>query len=131
MSVLLDTHVLLWFQSLDKRLPVKLRERIEQSDEDHFVSQVSLWEIAIKSSIGKLTLDRDLPATYRMIHEAGFLPLPFREEHFLEVSTLPMHHRDPFDRMLIAQARREKMRLLTADPHFGNYDVQLIGIAWP
>ncbi|HRQ83946.1 MAG TPA: type II toxin-antitoxin system VapC family toxin, partial [Flavobacteriales bacterium] len=92
------------------------------------VLRTTLWEVAIKTSIGKLTLDRDLSSTYRMIHAAGFLPLPFREEHFLEVSTLPMHHRDPFDRMLIAQARCENLWLLTSDPHFGNYDVQLIGM---
>lgn len=128
MSVLLDTHVLLWFQSLDKRLSSALRDRIERSDDDYYVSHVSYWEIAIKSSIGKLKLDRDLAATYRLIHEAGFLTLPFSEEHFLEVATLPLHHRDPFDRMLIAQAKHEGMHLLTADPHFGAYDVQLITV---
>ena len=126
MSVLLDTHVLLWFQSLDKRISPTLRTRIEQSDEDYFVSHVSFWEIAIKSSIGKLKLDRDLSATFIAIKDAGFQILPMAEGHFLQTATLPLHHRDPFDRMLIAQAKHESMHLLTADPHFAAYDVQLI-----
>jgi len=126
MSVLLDTHVLLWFQSLDKRLPAKLRKRIEGADEDFYISHVSFWEIAIKTSIGKLSLDRDLATTYRLVHEAGFLVLPLREEHFLAASSLPLHHRDPFDRMLIAQAKHEGMHLLTADPHFAAYGVPVI-----
>src|SRR5690606_21031984 len=113
MSVLLDTHVLLWFQSLDKRLSRKVRERIETADEDFCISHVTFWEIAIKTSIGKLTLDRDLATTYRLIHEAGFLVLPLREEHFLAAASLPLHHRDPFDRMLIAQAQHEGMHLIT------------------
>lgn len=126
MSVLLDTHVLLWFQSLDKRLSRQVRERIETADEDFCISHATFWEIAIKSSIGKLTLDRDLTTTYRLIHEAGFLVLPLREEHFLAASSLPLHHRDPFDRMLIAQAQHEGMHLITADPHFAAYEVPVI-----
>lgn len=93
MSVLLDTHVLLWFQSLDKRLSGEVRERIETANEDFCISHVTFGEIAIKTSIGKLTLDRDLTTTYRLIHEAGFLILPLREEHFLAASSLPLHHR--------------------------------------
>lgn len=126
MSVLLDTHVLLWFQLLDKRLSASLRNRIERSPEAHYVSQVSFWEIAIKASLGKLRLSQDLAATFKDIRDAGFLVLPSREEHFLEVAMLPFHHRDPFDRMLIAQARNEGMELLTADLHFAAYDVALV-----
>lgn len=126
MSVLLDTHVLLWFQSLDKRLSREVRERIETANEDFFISHVTFWEIAIKTSIGKLTLDRDLATSYRLIHEAGFLILPLREEHFLAASSLPLHHCDPFDRMLIAQAQHEGMHLITADPHFAAYGVPVI-----
>jgi PIN domain nuclease of toxin-antitoxin system len=126
MSVLLDTHVLLWFQSLDKRLSRQVRERIETADEVFCISHVTFWEIAIKNSIGKLTLDRDLTTTFRLIHEAGFLILPLREEHFLAASSLPLHHRDPFDRMLVAQAQHEGMHLITADPHFAAYEVPVI-----
>ena len=128
MSVLLDTHVLLWFQSLDERISPALRDRIEHSDEDHYVSHVSFWGIAIKTYIGKLKLDRDLSATFRAIQDAGFLILPLRESHFLGIATLPLHHRDPFDRMLIAQAKHEGMHILTADAHFGAYDVPVIGV---
>src|SRR5690606_37814032 len=104
----------------------KVRERIETADEDFCISHVTFWEIAIKTSIGKLTLDRDLATTYRLIHEAGFLVLPLREEHFLAAASLPLHHRDPFDRMLIAQAQHEGMHLITADPHFVTYEVPVI-----
>ena len=71
MNVLPDMHVLVWFQSLDKRLPVALRDRIERSDDGYYVSHASLWGIAIKTSIGKLGLDRDLPSAFRAIREAG------------------------------------------------------------
>ncbi|HMN06246.1 MAG TPA: type II toxin-antitoxin system VapC family toxin [Flavobacteriales bacterium] len=126
MSILLDTHVLLWFQALDSRLRPALREQIEESPEDHYVSHASLWEIAVKSSLGKLSLGRDLRDTFKLIAEAGFVLMPLKEEHFLKVATLPFHHRDPFDRMLIAQAQEEGMQLMTADRHFEQYGVSLI-----
>ncbi len=128
MSVLLDTHVLLWFQSLDMRLAPSVRDRIERSPDAHFVSHVSFWEMAIKSSIGKRKLDHDLATTFKLIRDAGFLTLPIKVEHFLEVAVLPLHHRDPFDRMLIAQAKHEGMHLLPADPHFVAYDVPLVKV---
>lgn len=128
MKILLDTHILLWFQSMDKRLSTELRDFIEYSDHDLYISQVSFWEIAIKVSIGKLMLDQDLDSTFRSVKKAGFLGLSFTNEHFIEVSGLPMHHRDPFDRMLIAQAKVEEMQLLTSDPHFALYDVTLVSV---
>lgn len=128
MKILLDTHILLWFQSMDMRLSTALREFIEQSEHDIFVSQASFWEIAIKLSIGKLVLDKDLQSTFRSVEEAGFLILPFTNDHFIQVSALSMHHRDPFDRMLIAQAEAEGMHLITADSHFALYDVPLVKV---
>lgn len=128
MSVLVDTHILLWFQGSDKRLSRTARERIERSDDDHFVSLVSLWEIATKVSIGKLNLDRDLPTTFELVHRAGFRSLRVEEEHILQLAKLPLHHRDPFDRMLIAHAKFEGMHLLTADPAFRAYDVPLLDL---
>jgi len=129
MKVLIDTHILLWFQSLDNKLPAATRQRVELSPDDHFVGQASLWEIAIKHSIDKLKLDRDLPTTFALIEEAGFRILPLERAHMLAVATLPLHHRDPFDHMLIAQAKAEGMHILTADPHFSAYDVSLLGRA--
>ena len=126
MNVLLDTHILLWFQGMDKRLTENLREEIEYGDHECFVSRASLWEIAIKVSINKLKLDRDLHTTFRLVEDAGFLVLDITNQHLLEVSLLPLHHRDPFDRMLIAQAKVEGMQLLTADPHFASYEVTLL-----
>jgi PIN domain nuclease of toxin-antitoxin system len=96
MSVLLDTHVLLWFQALDKRISPALRHRIENADEEYFVSLVSFWEIAIKTSIGKLNLDRDLNSTFQLVHEAGFSILPLREEHILESRATPPPPPRPF-----------------------------------
>lgn len=126
MSILLDTHVFLWFQALDSRLRPALRKQIEESPEDHYVSHASLWEIAVKVPLGKLSLGPDLGTTFKLIAEAGFVLMPLKEEHFLKVATLPFHHRDPFDRMLIAQAQEEGMQLMTADRHFEQYGVSLI-----
>ena len=128
MTVLLDTHVLLWFQGLDRRLSPDIRNRIETGPERFFVSQISLWEIAIKHSIGKLPLDRDLSTTFAKVEEAGFEILSLRTTHTVEVGKLPFHHRDPFDRMLIAQAKAESMQLLTVEPHFKLYDVALLDL---
>lgn len=126
MKVLLDTHVLLWFQALDQRLSGKIREEIEYGDDEYFVSRASLWEIAIKVSINKLKLDRDLRTTFDLVETAGFRVLDLTNNHLLEVSKLPLHHRDPFDRMLIAQAKVGGMKVLTADPHFNRYKVSVL-----
>jgi len=126
MNVLLDTHILLWFQGMDRRLSKEVRGNIEYGEHDYYVSQVSYWEIAIKVSIKKLTLDRDLRTTFQLVEDAGFRVLPLTNDHFLQVAMLPLHHRDPFDRMLIAQAKAEEMQLLTVDPHFALYEVPLL-----
>jgi PIN domain nuclease of toxin-antitoxin system len=128
MRVLLDTYVLLWFQSLDKRLSAGLRARIEDTGDPYYVSHVSLWEIATKHSIGKLPLDRDLATTFARVEEAGFIIFPLHASHIIEAGKLPLHHRDPFDRMLVAQAKHEGMHLPTADPHFKAYDVPLVDL---
>lgn len=86
MNILLDTHIALWFQSKDKRLSKDVRDIIEYSDRDLFVSQASLWEMAIKISLGKLVLDQDLQVTFQLFEEAGFLILPLTNSQFLEVS---------------------------------------------
>lgn len=128
MKVLLDTHVLLWYQAWDKALTRKAREVIESTDNNSVVSMVSFWEIGIKHSLGKLPLRMSLADFFLTIQDAGFPLVGLQSDHILSAASLPHHHRDPFDRMLIAQAKYEGMHLLTADPHFKLYDVPLVDL---
>ena len=128
MDVLLDTHILLWAWNGVKRLGQSHRDLLTSQEVRAFVSIVSLWEVSIKKSVGKLELKAPLEELVASLPEFQFELLPLRVEHISLVGTLPMHHRDPFDRMLIAQAKHEGMHLLSADPHFGAYDVPLINV---
>ncbi|MFT3801642.1 MAG: type II toxin-antitoxin system VapC family toxin [Burkholderiaceae bacterium] len=112
MRILLDTHVFLWAVASDRRLGASAREKIAQADAV-FVSAASLWEIAIKSRLGKI--DGDLGELLAAVEASGFQELPVRGSHAAVVATLPMIHGDPFDRLLVAQAMTEPLRLLTAD----------------
>jgi len=126
MKILVDTHAVLWYQANDPKLSRVFRDVMEDNSNRCYVSIVSLWEIALKSSIGKLPLRMSLNAFFYTIEQAGFTSQTLAPSHLLLSATLPMHHRDPFDRMLIAQAKAEEMQLLTADPHFALYDVPLL-----
>ena len=112
MKLLLDTHVLLWAMQDSKRLSTAARKRI-RSAEAIYASAVSLWEIAIKASLGKLSVDSDV--LEEQLSLSGMQALPISWQHTVQVRKLPMHHRDPFDRMLVAQAMSEPLRLLTHD----------------
>ena len=117
MRVLLDTHLLLWALANPRKLTSKTRRRIESSDV--FVSAASIWEIAIKSGLGKLRAD---PAQVLSgIEPAGFDHLHISAAHAAEVWKLPHLHKDPFDRLLAAQASVERMILLTDDDALGGY----------
>ncbi len=117
MRVLLDTHLLLWALSAPAKLSAKTRRRIESSEV--FVSAVSLWEISIKCALGKLEVD---PAeVLSSIEPAGFDHLPMIAQHAVKIATLPQVHKDPFDRMLVAQASVEPMILLTDDEILRDY----------
>jgi len=113
MRLLLDTHVFLWAVAGHPRLKAPARALIA-SAEEVFVSAASIWEIAIKKGLGRI--DVDLGALVAAIEASGFRELPVSARHAADVSTLPPIHHDPFDRLLIAQARAEPLRLLTADP---------------
>jgi PIN domain nuclease of toxin-antitoxin system len=128
MKLLLDTHVLLWFQAADPALPKEAEDAIRSENNEAFVSMVSFWEIGLKYSIGKLPLRMPLDAFFATITDAPFNVLPLEPSHILTASSLPMHHRDPFDRMLIAQAKHEGMHLITVDAQFRSYEVPLIGL---
>ncbi len=118
MHLLLDTHVFLWFLKNDRDLSVKARKLIIDAEEV-YVSSASIWEAAIKINLGKLNADINALAT--SIEAQGFLELPITARHAAFISTLVDHHRDPFDRMLIAQAMTEPLRLLTADQQLARY----------
>ena len=112
MRLLLDTHVFLWSVTGSSRLTRAVRTQIEDA-EATFVSAASIWEIAIKSRLGKI--DGDPAALAAAIGASGFRELPVSALHAATVATLPLHHHDPFDRLLLAQAFSEPLRLLTAD----------------
>ena len=125
MRLLLDTHLFLWSIIDSKRLDRATRELVA-SAEAVYVSAASVWEIAIKSRLGKI--DGDPSACVEAIAASGFIELPINAVHAAAVAKLEMHHADPFDRLLVAQAITEPLRLLTADPMLVPYSdvVQLI-----
>jgi PIN domain nuclease of toxin-antitoxin system len=118
MRLLLDTHIFLWVVADDKKLSRSARKLISEATEV-FVSSASVWEAAIKIGLGKL--DADLNQLVAAIEDSGFSELPVRAIHAAAVRDLPDIHRDPFDRLLIAQAICEPLRLLTADGHLAGY----------
>ena len=119
---LAGTHILLWALGDDKRLSERHRA-ILLSAADVFFSAASVWEIAIKKSLGKLTAPDHLAA---ILPRAGFRALDITPIHAEAVTSLPPHHADPFDRLLIAQARIEKMTLLTVDGQFSRYGIDIV-----
>jgi len=120
---LLDTHPLLWALAADERLPTWLSDDIERDATTFGVSDVSLWEIAIKRSAGKLRSPDDLP---QIVAELGFHQVPITRAQVWAVGDLPFHHRDPFDRLLVAQARDLGVPLVTADDALSAYDVAVL-----
>jgi PIN domain nuclease of toxin-antitoxin system len=126
--LLLDTHLLLWWLSDDPRLPASVVERVRAPGTEVFVSQASLWEMAIKVSIGRLRLD--LAELERQVPLQGFRWLPIRNTHLLAVAELEAQgaHRDPFDRLLICQSRVEPMLLLTGDSQLKGYGATVMGV---
>lgn len=118
MRLLLDTHIFLWAVSGDARL-VPATRRLMQAAEAVFVSAASVWEVAIKARLGKI--DADPQTLVDAIAAAGFTELPVRAVHAALVATMPLHHADPFDRLLLAQALHEPLRLLTTDAALVRY----------
>lgn len=127
MRYLLDTHTLLWFLQDAPQLPGAVADRVEASDAECLVSLASVWEMGIKISLGRLrvpySLDPDLP---RILRDNGMEQLPLRFDHMQRVAELPFHHRDPFDRLLAAQALLDDLVLLGRDEAFDAYGVRRI-----
>lgn len=122
MRLLLDTHIVLWAMLDDARLPAGLCETITQS-ETLCISAATVWEVAIKSGLGKLAVPADL---FIRAASAGVQSLPISWEHAQAFQDLPLHHADPFDRLLIAQAKCEGLTLVSVDRRFREYEVDLI-----
>lgn len=120
MMLLLDTHVFLWWLDDPRLLSEDARAAIADGKNSVYVSAAVVWEIAIKRALGKLDAPDDLEA---VLEANRFLPLPITVPHALTVETLPPHHRDPFDRMLIAQARHEGFTFVSRDRHVSPYGV--------
>ena len=123
MRFLVDTHALLWALGEPSALSPAARDAIANPSNLIMASSASLWECAIKASIGKLELPEDF---FESVPEAGYEVLPIGIPHLNVYRTLPMHHRDPFDRMLVAQARAEALTLISRDPEIARYDIEIL-----
>lgn len=122
MRLLLDTHVVIWWLADDATLSEEIKTLIDEEPEI-YVSAATLWEVAIKQALGKLKEPADLP---ERIRDAEFRELAIRADHAITAGRLPMIHRDPFDRMLVAQARCEGLTLVTRDPEIQKYEATIL-----
>ena len=125
MRLLLDTHVLLWWLADDPTLGAEARAGISTPDSTVFVSAATVWEISIKRALGKLDAPADL---LRQVEVSRFEPLSVTVFHAQAAESLPRHHDDPFDRMLVAQAITEGLTLLTRDPRMDHYGVGILPV---
>ncbi|MEL6440465.1 MAG: type II toxin-antitoxin system VapC family toxin [Cyanobacteria bacterium J06621_8] len=122
-NFLLDTHAFIWLSEKDSNLPDNLRDMIDVADKV-FLSIASLWEIAIKLNLGKLSLQRDYEIIENELESSDILSLPISFIDTLQIRHLPLHHRDPFDRMLIAQAMNRSLIIISRDSKFDAYPIQ-------
>ena len=123
--MLLDTHALLWFLNKDSRLPETTKTQIEEA-ESVFVSMASLWEISIKVNIGKLTLMTPFETIRLNMINLGIEELPISFEDAITYLSIPLHHREPFDRILVAQAMNHSLILISRDVAFDSYAIQRV-----
>jgi len=127
MRLLLDTHALLWFCEGNASLSLAARSAMEDRANERYVSHVSAWEVAIKLALGKLTSSVPYEDLFPgVLVPNGFVMLPSDLAHYRTLLQLPMHHRDPFDRLLVAQAKTEGLTLVSCDSNLGLYSVPLL-----
>jgi len=125
MKYLLDTHTFLWWDLHSARLSKRVKDLLEDPTTDVILSVVNVWEIVIKSAIGKITLDDPIESIVEsQLQNHGFQLLSVELNHVFRLKVLPLHHKDPFDRLLIAQALVEDAIVLTVDPLFAHYPVK-------
>jgi PIN domain nuclease of toxin-antitoxin system len=123
-SLLLDTHVILWWLADDPTLSDEVKARLD-NEPQAYISSATIWEVAIKQAAGKIVEPADLP---ERIRRSGFRELSINFEHAMVAGRLPLIHRDPFDRMLVAQAQCEDLTLVTRDEHCQKYDVAVLAV---
>ncbi len=126
MSLLVDTHAFLWFMAGDRKLSRTARQAIEDSDGEWWLSVASAWELSIKSSLGRLTLPAPTDEYLAERVRQGLRLMPVEWQHAAAVERLPFHHRDPFDRLIVAQAQREHLAVVTRDTVFADYGVRTV-----
>jgi len=128
MKLLLDTHVLLWAAGVPSQLPAAARPMLEDPGNELLFSAASLWEIAIKRSLGRADFQVDARVLRRGLLDNGYLELPITSEHTVFIESLPPIHKNPFDRILVAQATVEGITLLTADTLIAQYPGPILKI---
>jgi PIN domain nuclease of toxin-antitoxin system len=126
MAYLLDTHTFLWFISGDNQLPESSKEIIKNLNESCFLSAASLWEITIKHQLKKLELGISLEELFEFVDRNQIEIIPINSIHLLQLSQIPFYHNDPFDRLIIAQAISENLKLISKDSIFKKYPVNLV-----
>ena len=127
MNLLLDTHIFIWWEIEMYKLSTKRLQMLEDESNTLFLSLVSLWEIQLKIMLGKFSFPKPLPEIIQGQQEINDLRiLPIIPEHIYELKNLPFHHKDPFDRLLIAQSIVEDFTLVTDDPKFSDYSVKIL-----
>ena len=123
---LLDTHTLLWFVEDDIKLSIQAKSILSENSTPKFISIVTLWEIAVKYSLKKLELNISLADFFNLIHSSDINIINISTEHLLILNSIEHHHKDPFDRIIIAQAIAENFTIITKDENFSKYEVNII-----
>lgn len=126
MRILIDTHILIWHLEDDEQLSSHHGQLIEDPSNTVLISIASFWEIAIKTSRGKLELSKSIEDLISEIERSSIAILPIESKHIIQVSKLPFHHKDPFDRMIIAQVLVENVPIISTDSNFSKYGVTLL-----
>lgn len=126
MDILLDTHTVLWFFEGSGKLSKFAIEKIYDTANKKYISIATIWEVAVKKSIGKLKLDGGIEEFLGFIEDNGFILLEIKPDHIIAITDLPFIHRDPFDRMLVAQATVDDMSVMTVDKNIMKYGVDIV-----
>jgi PIN domain nuclease of toxin-antitoxin system len=124
-TFLLDTHAFLWFASGDEKLPIHIQDTIKNLKNSCFVSVASMWEISIKQRLGKLNSTLSIDKLFKLAEKNQIEILQISSEHLMKLSKLPLHHNDPFDRLIISQSIAEKLILISKDNALKSYPVKL------
>jgi PIN domain nuclease of toxin-antitoxin system len=126
MKLLLDTHIVLWFLDDVEKLSETALAAILEPENEKYISIVSAWELAIKINLGKLTFEGGIAHFFTVVEENGFELLPVKKDYIKLLETLPLFHRDPFDRLLIASVMSEGMKLISSDANIRRYNIDLV-----